>query len=190
MKVVERDEGIVRVLAALAHPIRCKLFGLLIRGHASARTLSTSFEVSRPAISQHLAILVDSGLVGIGRQGRRTLYFAKRERLRDLHEYLDRIEFGVEEERIAEVPHQPLNPTGKRFDPEKFSGDLQAAQGSRSTPARGAPSRQLYLIDVAVRRASTKRARGRALVDDSRESNSQVFHLETGQFQCQSDRSG
>lgn len=45
------------MFAALAHPIRSQLFSRLVRSGASARTLSGYFEVSRPAISQHLKIL-------------------------------------------------------------------------------------------------------------------------------------
>lgn len=81
--------------AALAHPIRSRLFSLLVRSEASARTLSEHFDVSRPAISQHLQILVSSGLVSVHRSGLRTTYSACLEKVEVLHQALAELESGV-----------------------------------------------------------------------------------------------
>lgn len=83
------------MFAALAHPIRSKLFSLLVRSEASARTLSGYFDVSRPAISQHLKILVSSGLVSVHRSGLRTNYSACLQKVEILHQALVKLESGL-----------------------------------------------------------------------------------------------
>lgn len=57
------DPGMPGTFAALGHPTRCEILHLLSAGDASASALAEHFDVSRPAISQHLGILVTCGLV-------------------------------------------------------------------------------------------------------------------------------
>ncbi len=107
-----------RIFAALAHPIRSKLFSLLVRSEASARTLAGYFDVSRPAISQHLKILVSCGLVSVHRSGLRTNYAACLEKIDLLHQALDEIEAGVG--RVEEDPSDPkhvgIEPISIRYE--------------------------------------------------------------------------
>jgi DNA-binding transcriptional ArsR family regulator len=49
--------------AALAHPTRRALLGRLAKGEATVTQLAQPFELSQPAISQHLKVLEDAGLV-------------------------------------------------------------------------------------------------------------------------------
>src|SRR5258708_1568058 len=62
------------VFAAIAHPVRRQLLDMLGKGDQSVNELATPFEMSRPAISQHLRILLDVGLVSEQRQGRERRY--------------------------------------------------------------------------------------------------------------------
>lgn len=78
-------DAVSKLFSALAHPIRSKLFTLLLGTEASARTLSSYFDVSRPAISQHLQILASCGLVTVRRSGKRANYSACAEKLELLH---------------------------------------------------------------------------------------------------------
>ena len=58
------------LLAAVAEPNRRRLLQLLAGGEQTVNTLAAGFEVSRSAISQHLGVLVDAGLVTRRRDGR------------------------------------------------------------------------------------------------------------------------
>jgi DNA-binding transcriptional ArsR family regulator len=59
---------------AIAHPARRHLLRLLLQGDQSVTQLSASFTMSRPAISQHLQILLAVGLVTEARHGRERRY--------------------------------------------------------------------------------------------------------------------
>jgi DNA-binding transcriptional ArsR family regulator len=64
----------VEALAALADPTRRELVALLARGELAAGELAERFPVSRPAISRHLRVLREAGLVRSRVEGRRRLY--------------------------------------------------------------------------------------------------------------------
>ena len=62
------------VFAALADPTRRAVFERLVRGEQAVGALAAKFRVSQPAISQHLAVLRDAGMVTARQDGRRRLY--------------------------------------------------------------------------------------------------------------------
>jgi DNA-binding transcriptional ArsR family regulator len=63
-----------RVFQALADPSRRAIFESLTRGEAAVKDLTARFDISQPAVSQHLANLRDAGLVMGRREGRRVYY--------------------------------------------------------------------------------------------------------------------
>src|SRR5687767_16001611 len=63
-----------RVFQALADPSRRAIFRSLMRGEAAVKDLTARFDISQPAVSQHLATLKDAGLVSSRRQGRCVYY--------------------------------------------------------------------------------------------------------------------
>ena len=63
-----------RIFQALADPSRRAIFESLTRGEAAVKDLTARFDISQPAVSQHLATLRDAGLVAGRRDGRRVLY--------------------------------------------------------------------------------------------------------------------
>ena len=63
-----------RIFHALADPSRRAIFESLTRGEAAVKDLTARFEISQPAVSQHLAALREAGLVHGRREGRRVLY--------------------------------------------------------------------------------------------------------------------
>ena len=66
------------IFAALADPTRRAIFERLCRaGEQNVRALTDYARVSQPAVSKHLGILKDAGLVRDQRDGRQTLYRAK-----------------------------------------------------------------------------------------------------------------
>ncbi|MDA8320036.1 MAG: metalloregulator ArsR/SmtB family transcription factor [Actinomycetota bacterium] len=56
-----------RTFAALAHPARRAILARLARGPASATELGTPLAMSQPAVSRHLKVLEDAGLIARGR---------------------------------------------------------------------------------------------------------------------------
>jgi DNA-binding transcriptional ArsR family regulator len=74
---------------ALAEPRRREILRLVRDGELSAGAIASHFDVSRPAISQHLGVLKDAGLLDERRDGTRRLYRARPEGLAELREFLD-----------------------------------------------------------------------------------------------------
>ena len=75
--------------AALADETRCALVDLLRERPRPVYELAAAFPISRPAISRHLRILKQAGLVAEEREGRENVYSLKRHRLRALVTWLD-----------------------------------------------------------------------------------------------------
>lgn len=61
-------------LSAAAEPTRRRLLQLLATGSRTVNELAEHFTVTRPAISQHLAVLADAGLVTARKDGRQRFY--------------------------------------------------------------------------------------------------------------------
>ena len=75
-------------LKALAGPRRRQILTLVRDGELSAGEIAEHFDVTRPAVSQHLTVLKEAGLVDERRNGTRRLYRARPEGLADLKEFL------------------------------------------------------------------------------------------------------
>jgi len=80
-----------RVIQALADPTRRMIFERLRRGPLPVRRLAEGLEVTRPAVSQHLKVLVGAGLVHVRRQGTSRIYGVEIQGLGELRQYLDRL---------------------------------------------------------------------------------------------------
>lgn len=76
-------------LKAIAEPRRRQILTLVRDGELSAGEIAAHFDVSRPAVSQHLAILKEAGLVDERRNGTRRLYRARPEGFADVRTFLD-----------------------------------------------------------------------------------------------------
>ena len=63
-----------RVFQALADPSRRAILESLTRGEAAVKDLTARFDISQPAVSQHLATLKDARLVNARREGRCVFY--------------------------------------------------------------------------------------------------------------------
>jgi len=63
-----------RIFQALADPSRRAILESLMRGEAGVNDLTARFDISQPAVSQHLATLKGAGLVNSRREGRRVYY--------------------------------------------------------------------------------------------------------------------
>ena len=80
------------LFAALGDETRLRLIQRLSSGGPGSITqLSAKADVSRQAITKHLQVLADAGLVRSTRRGRERVWDLEPKRLIDAHEYLDRI---------------------------------------------------------------------------------------------------
>ncbi len=77
------------VLTALADPTRRHILESLRNKPLTVGQLSVAQPVSRPAVSQHLKVLQQAGLVNVETAGTRRFYSVRREGLGELRTYLD-----------------------------------------------------------------------------------------------------
>src|SRR5512145_1124981 len=75
--------------AALADPTRRAILERLIAHPSAVGDLARGLPVSRPAVSQHLRVLKDAGLVRERREGTRNFYSVNGEGLAELREYFE-----------------------------------------------------------------------------------------------------
>jgi DNA-binding transcriptional ArsR family regulator/uncharacterized protein YndB with AHSA1/START domain len=80
---------IQKVLAALSSPVRREILALIWDRELSAGEIAAAFPVTKPTISQHLAVLREAGLAASTAVGTSRRYRARREALRGLHGALD-----------------------------------------------------------------------------------------------------
>jgi DNA-binding transcriptional ArsR family regulator len=77
---------------AIANPLRRSLVTALAEGDRSVGQLAAGMPVSRPAVSQHLAVLRDVGLVTEERHGRERRYHLHPERLDEVRKWMHTLE--------------------------------------------------------------------------------------------------
>ena len=77
------------VLKAIAEPRRQQILRLVWAQERPAGEIAAQFEISRPAISKHLRVLREAGLVEERREGTQRLYRARPERLADARRVLE-----------------------------------------------------------------------------------------------------
>ncbi|MEK6250529.1 MAG: metalloregulator ArsR/SmtB family transcription factor [Actinomycetota bacterium] len=74
---------------AIAEPHRREILRLVRDRELSAGEIASRFDVTRPAVSQHLTVLRDAGLLNERREGTRRLYRARPEGMTELREFLN-----------------------------------------------------------------------------------------------------
>ena len=92
-----------RVLDALGDPTRRAVLELLRSGPRSVGALAEGLPVSRPAVSQHLRVLKEAGLVVDRQEGNRRIYEVVPESLREVAAYLGTFWGGALEAFRSEV---------------------------------------------------------------------------------------
>jgi DNA-binding transcriptional ArsR family regulator len=81
----ERD-----VFRAISHPARREMLDLLADADRSVNAVAAHFKMSRPAVSQHLRVLLDAGLVTEQRHGRERRYHFVPEQLGPVWDWIAR----------------------------------------------------------------------------------------------------
>ena len=78
-----------QALRAIAEPHRREILRLVLGTELSSGEIAAHFEVTRPAISQHLRVLTEAGLLTVRAEGTRRLYSMRPDGLAGLKEYLE-----------------------------------------------------------------------------------------------------
>jgi len=77
-------------MQAFADPSRRAILDCLIRGERAVSEVVSTLGLSQPAVSQHLRVLLDAGLVTVRRDGRRRLYRPSSDGLEALRDEVER----------------------------------------------------------------------------------------------------
>ena len=89
-------------LKAISEPRRLEILRLITDEELSSGQIAAHFEVSHPAISQHLRVLTDAGLTSVRRDGTRRFYRARPEGLAELRAFLEQY-WQIRLQRLAEA---------------------------------------------------------------------------------------
>jgi DNA-binding transcriptional ArsR family regulator len=101
-------------LRAIAEPRRRRILQLVWDEELSAGAIASQFEVSRPAISQHLSVLKEAGLVDERRNGTQRLYRARPQGLAELKTFFEAFWGGRLEALQQEAEREERKDDGKR----------------------------------------------------------------------------
>jgi DNA-binding transcriptional ArsR family regulator len=87
--IAEREPA---VFGAISHAARRRMLDLLAEGDRPVNAIAGHFAMTRPAVSQHLRILLDAGLVTEQRHGRERRYRLAPDRLAPVREWMSHYE--------------------------------------------------------------------------------------------------
>lgn len=92
----------IKILVALADPTRCRLIEILHEGPQPVHVLAAAFKISRPAISRHLRVLKQAGLISEKKLGRENRYALHAHRLAPVQRWLAEILPAAKTAAVAE----------------------------------------------------------------------------------------
>lgn len=75
---------------ALADPTRRRIVDLLADGERDAGSIAAGFDISKPAISRHLRVLREGGIIQVRQQAQRRIYSLRPDGLREIDRWLSR----------------------------------------------------------------------------------------------------
>jgi len=100
------------VFQAIADPTRRQIINLIAQKSMNLNTIADNFDISRPAISQHIKILTECGMIVIRQQGRERFCEAKLETLSEVSNWVDQyrqywnVKFDSLEKYLSKVQSQ------------------------------------------------------------------------------------
>ncbi len=98
-------------LGALSDPTRVRVFELLREGPASVAEIAGRLPVSRPAVSQHLRLLLEAGLVGFTREGTRHVYAVDAAGVAEVRAWLETFTAAVAGDHASQADASSGRPT-------------------------------------------------------------------------------
>lgn len=78
------------VFQAIADPTRREIINLIAFNPLNLNAIADNFEVSRPAISQHIKILMECGLINVKKQGRERYCEASLQQLNEVSKWIEK----------------------------------------------------------------------------------------------------
>jgi DNA-binding transcriptional ArsR family regulator len=78
------------VFQAIADPTRREIISMIAHQSLNLNAVAEQFHISRPAVSKHIKILTECGLITIKQQGRERYCEAKLQKLNEVSEWVDR----------------------------------------------------------------------------------------------------
>ena len=78
------------VFQAIADPTRRQIISLLANNALNLNAVAEQFPISRPAISKHIRILTECGLVDIKQTGRERFCYANLQQLKEVNEWTEK----------------------------------------------------------------------------------------------------
>ena len=89
---MSRTAGSANVFTAIADPTRRAILDLLRQGEQPVKQIAQPFEMSLPAVSQHLSVLCEAGLVVQRKEGRQRFYRLNPEPLKQVSDWVSHYE--------------------------------------------------------------------------------------------------
>jgi len=77
------------VFQAISDPTRREIINLIAREPMNLNTIAEKFNISRPAVSNHIKLLTECGMVSITQQGRERFCEAKLDTLGEVYDWID-----------------------------------------------------------------------------------------------------
>jgi DNA-binding transcriptional ArsR family regulator len=115
------------VFQAIADPTRREIINMLAHQSLNLNSVAENFDISRPAISKHIKILTECGLITIKQQGRERMCEAKLEKLNEVKDWVEQYKQFWEakfdaledylkalQEKGAKDDKTPKKPTGEK----------------------------------------------------------------------------
>src|SRR5215217_2900446 len=111
------------VFQAIADPTRRKIINMIAQQSMNLNAVAENFDISRPAISKHIKILTECGLVTIKQQGRERYCEAKLQKLNEVSDWIEQYrvfwpnKLDALENFLARTPDTPAK-KGKAAKPK------------------------------------------------------------------------
>jgi DNA-binding transcriptional ArsR family regulator len=127
------------VFGAISHPARRRMLDLLVEADLSVNTIAGHFQMSRPAVSQHLRILLEAGLVTEQRQGRERRYRLVPARLGPVRDWIAHYERFWDDhlqrlqEHLAKGVENDQDDSKRDFDSAATRAGLEGAHRQHDT---------------------------------------------------------
>jgi len=121
-----------QLFSALADDVRCKIIVMLHKEPLPVHRLAEAFPISRPAISRHLRVLSEAGLVAERKRGRENIYALRPKRLNAAREWLEI--FAAAAVTDPDRPPVEVAPV-KKAAPKKRAAEKPATKPMAEAPA-------------------------------------------------------
>jgi DNA-binding transcriptional ArsR family regulator len=108
--------GGMETIAALSDPTRQKIVEMLAGKELSAGAIASRFDMSAPAVSQHLKVLKDAKLVSVRANAQQRIYSLNRDGFEELEDWLERIRryWAKNLDRLEKILRDEDKATGRK----------------------------------------------------------------------------